>query len=67
MWLSFTNGISLTDTVKLFEKHALEWFCSEVEKNGPGLSLSQLINVDKIKLIDVAVHEQVATLFIQLG
>jgi hypothetical protein len=67
MGFCFTNCISLTNTVKFFKQHALQWLRSEVEKNGPCLCNCLLIDINKVKLIDVAIDEQMFVLSVHLG
>lgn len=65
--LSFAHSVSLADTIKFFEEHALKRFGSEVEQYCPGFSNRLLVYVNKVKLVYVAVDEQVFVFFVHLS
>lgn len=67
MWFCLSDRIPLAYTVKFLKKHTLQWLCSKVEKNGPCLCDSLLVDVNEVKLVNVAVNKQVFVFLIHLG
>jgi hypothetical protein len=56
MGLSLAYSVSLTYTIKFFKEHTLQRLCPKVEKDCPCLCYRLLVNVYKVKLVDVAVN-----------